>query len=67
MGIALGELAVRFGCELRGDPDLAVDHVAPLSSAGPGALSFLANPKLASQLPLTRASAVVLESASAVA
>src|SRR5215469_11293507 len=61
MAIALGELAVRFGCELRGDPDVAVDHVAPLSSAGSGALSFLANPRLAGQLVSTRATAVVLE------
>ena len=61
MGIALGELAVRFGCQLSGDPDVQVDHVAPLQSAGPGALSFLANPRLASQLSTTRASAVVLE------
>ena len=45
MGIALGELAVRFGCQLSGDPDVVVDHVAPLQSAGPGALSFLANPR----------------------
>jgi UDP-3-O-[3-hydroxymyristoyl] glucosamine N-acyltransferase len=61
MGIALGELAVRFGCELSGDPDLVVDHVAPLHAAGAGALSFLANPRLASQLSATHASAVVLE------
>jgi UDP-3-O-[3-hydroxymyristoyl] glucosamine N-acyltransferase len=61
MGIALGELAVRFGCELRGDPQTQVDHVAPLESAGAGALSFLANPKLLPTLASTRASAVVLE------
>jgi len=67
MGIALGELAVRFGCQLSGDPDVMVDHVAPLQSAGPGALSFLANPRLASQLSATRASAVVLEPRSAAA
>ena len=67
MGIALGELAVRFGCELSGDPDVVVDHVAPLLSAGPGALSFLANPRLASQLAATRAAAVVLEPRSAAA
>ena len=35
MGIALGELAVRFGCQLSGDPDVVVDHVAPLQSAAP--------------------------------
>jgi UDP-3-O-[3-hydroxymyristoyl] glucosamine N-acyltransferase len=67
MGIALGELAVRFGCELSGDPDAGVDHVAPLLSAGPGALSFLANPRLSSQLAATRATAVVLEPRSAAA
>jgi UDP-3-O-[3-hydroxymyristoyl] glucosamine N-acyltransferase len=65
MAIALGELAVRFGCELRGDPRTLVDHIAPLESAGPGALSFLANPKLRPALASTRASAVVLESQSA--
>jgi UDP-3-O-[3-hydroxymyristoyl] glucosamine N-acyltransferase len=65
MAIALGELAVRFGCELRGDPRTLVDHIAPLESAGPGALSFLANPKLTPALASTRASAVVLESQSA--
>jgi UDP-3-O-[3-hydroxymyristoyl] glucosamine N-acyltransferase len=61
MSIALGELAVRFGCELRGDPAATVDHLAPLSSAGPGALSFLANPRLLPQLASVRATAVVLE------
>jgi len=65
MGIALGELAVEFGCELSGDPDISVDHVAPLHSAGAGALSFLANPRLSSQLATTRAAAVVLEPRSA--
>ncbi len=65
MSIALGELAVRFGCELRGDPAQRVDHVAPLSSAGPGALTFLANAKLTTLLAATRASAVILEPRSA--
>jgi UDP-3-O-[3-hydroxymyristoyl] glucosamine N-acyltransferase len=67
MGIALGELAVRFGCQLSGDPAISVDHVAPLLSAGPGALSFLANPRLSSQLAATHAAAVVLEPRSAAA
>ncbi|MFI4865725.1 MAG: UDP-3-O-(3-hydroxymyristoyl)glucosamine N-acyltransferase [Steroidobacterales bacterium] len=67
MGIALGELAVRFGCELSGDPAVSVDHVAPLLTAGSGALSFLANPRLSSQLTATHAAAVVLEPRSATA
>lgn len=67
MAIALGELAVRFGCELRGDPALTVDHVAPLTSAGAGAITFLANSKLAASLATARASAVILDARSAAA
>lgn len=65
MSLALGELAVRFGCALRGDPDRRVDHIAPLAAADPTALSFLANARLSSLLPATRAGAVVLAPASA--
>lgn len=61
----LGQLALRFGCELRGDPELRVDHVGTLAGAGPGALSFLANPLYRPQLAQTRASAVVLDAGSA--
>lgn len=61
MSIALGRIAVRFGCELRGDPEILVDRIGPLESAGPGALSYLANPKLTGLLAATRASAVVLD------
>jgi UDP-3-O-[3-hydroxymyristoyl] glucosamine N-acyltransferase len=61
----LADLAVRFGCELRGDPDTVVDRVAPLQDAGPGALSFLANPQYRRHLPATRASAVVLDPSTA--
>ncbi|HRX89159.1 MAG TPA: UDP-3-O-(3-hydroxymyristoyl)glucosamine N-acyltransferase, partial [Steroidobacteraceae bacterium] len=59
----LGELAVRHGCELRGDPALRVASVAPIGAAGPGSLSFLANPKLLAELRATRATAVVLGAA----
>lgn len=65
MSIALGELAVRFGCELQGDPETRVDHIAPLQSAGPGALAYLSNAKLASMLADTRATAVIVEPRSA--
>jgi UDP-3-O-[3-hydroxymyristoyl] glucosamine N-acyltransferase len=65
MTVSLGELAVRFGCELRGDPAATVDSVAALSQAGPRALSFLANPKYAAQLADTRAGAVILDAKSA--
>ncbi len=65
MPVSLGELAIRFGCELRGDPDVAVERVATLQEAGPGSLSFLANPRYRRHLATTRASAVVLEAGSA--
>lgn len=61
MPVRLGELAVRFGCELRGDPDVAVERVATLQDAGPGAIAFLANPKYRKHLAATRASAVLLD------
>jgi UDP-3-O-[3-hydroxymyristoyl] glucosamine N-acyltransferase len=57
---SLGELAVRFALELRGSPDIRVSHVATLSQAAPGTLSFLANSRYRRSLPATRASAVVL-------
>jgi UDP-3-O-[3-hydroxymyristoyl] glucosamine N-acyltransferase len=66
MTVTLGELAVRFGCELRGDPDAEVDSVGALSQAGPRAVTFLANPKYVSQLTGTRAGAVILDAKSAV-
>jgi len=67
MTVTLGELAVRFGCELRGDPSVAVDSVGALSQAGPRAVSFLANPKYVAQLAGTRAGAVILDAKSAAA
>jgi UDP-3-O-[3-hydroxymyristoyl] glucosamine N-acyltransferase len=65
MSTTLGELAVRFGCELRGDPAATVDSVAALSQAGPRSVAFLANPKYVAQLSGTRAGAVILDAKSA--
>jgi UDP-3-O-[3-hydroxymyristoyl] glucosamine N-acyltransferase len=65
MPARLADLAVRFGCELRGDPDALVDRVASLQDAGPGSISFLANPRYRRHLPDTRATAVVIDAESA--
>ena len=62
---SLGELAVRFGLELRGAPDTRVSRVATLSQAAPGTLSFLANSRYRRNLASTRASAVVVSAAEA--
>ncbi|MGA2187554.1 MAG: UDP-3-O-(3-hydroxymyristoyl)glucosamine N-acyltransferase [Steroidobacteraceae bacterium] len=62
---SLGELAVRFGLELRGNPALRVSHVATLSQATEGALSFLANSRYRKHLGLSRATAIVVAPADA--
>jgi UDP-3-O-[3-hydroxymyristoyl] glucosamine N-acyltransferase len=59
-GLSLGEIAVRCGCELHGDPATLVDRVTPLGAAEPGGLSFLAGAQHRGALRATRAAAVVL-------
>ena len=65
MTIRLADLAVRYGCELRGDPDLGVSSVATLADAGPGSIAFLANPSYQKFLAETAATAVILNDAAA--
>ncbi len=60
MSLTVGDIAVRFGCELRGDPDQRVDRVASLQDASGSAIAFLANPAYQNILPETRAAAVIL-------
>lgn len=62
---SLGELAVRFGCELRGDPDVRVTRVATLAG-GADALGFVASPAWRDELRQTQLAAVVLDSRLAV-
>jgi UDP-3-O-[3-hydroxymyristoyl] glucosamine N-acyltransferase len=65
MPVRLGELAVRFGCELRGDPDASVQRVATLQEASVGSLAFLANTRYRKHLATTGATAVVLDATQA--
>ena len=65
MAVTLGELAVRLGCELQGDPATVVDSVATLANAHPRAISFLANPRYRAQLTDTRAAAVIVDARAA--
>lgn len=60
-GITLGELAVRFGCTLKGDPDQRVTRVGTLESAEGDCITFLANPRYRKYLAATRAGAVIVE------
>jgi UDP-3-O-[3-hydroxymyristoyl] glucosamine N-acyltransferase len=54
------EIAVALGCELVGDPSLDITGVAPMESAGPNELTFLANPKYAHKVRHTRAGAILI-------
>ncbi len=56
----LRDLAERLGCELRGDGEAEVGGVAGLEQAGPGDVTFLANPRYSVHLASTRAGAVIL-------
>lgn len=58
--LTLGELAQRFGLELRGDPSSLIHGVATLASAGAGQIAFLANPKYRRQLAESNATAVIV-------
>src|SRR5689334_14932082 len=56
----LDEIARALGGELRGDGAIDVTGVAPIEDAVPGTLTFVADPRYASRLTTTRASAVLL-------
>jgi UDP-3-O-[3-hydroxymyristoyl] glucosamine N-acyltransferase len=58
--VILADLAARLGCALRGDGGVEIRRVAPIDAAGPGDITFVANPKYAARLGSTRASAVIL-------
>ena len=58
--MTLAEIAERLGCRLEGDGALVITRVATLDDAGPGDLTFLANPKYASRVATTRAAAIIL-------
>ncbi len=57
--MTLSELAQRLECPLEGNGGIEIHRVAKIESAGPGEVTFLANPKYASALASTKASAVI--------
>ena len=57
---SLGDIAARFGLELRGDSKTRIHGVGTLSHALPGQLGFLANPRYRAQLLESAASAVIV-------
>jgi UDP-3-O-[3-hydroxymyristoyl] glucosamine N-acyltransferase len=59
----LREIADALGCRLEGDGSLEITGVAGMDHAGPGELTFLANPKYAHKVKNTRASAILVSEA----
>ena len=56
----LGDLARQLGCELEGDPTIEITGPAPIGEAGPGQVTFVANPRYQSRLKSLQAAAVIL-------
>jgi UDP-3-O-[3-hydroxymyristoyl] glucosamine N-acyltransferase len=63
MAVSLRELAERFGCELRGEPDALVERVGTLANADQHSVAFLSESRNRRELTGTRAGVVVLERA----
>jgi UDP-3-O-[3-hydroxymyristoyl] glucosamine N-acyltransferase len=59
--VTLADLARELACRLEGDGSIEIARVAGIEDAGPGDVTFLANPKYASKLAATRASAVIAD------
>ena len=56
----LGDIAAALERRLVGDGDLEISGVAGMEHAGPGQLTFLANPKYAPKVKHTKASAILV-------
>jgi UDP-3-O-[3-hydroxymyristoyl] glucosamine N-acyltransferase len=55
----LDEIAEKLLCEIEGDPGIEICGVATLEQASPSDLSFLTNPKYASEAKKTKAAAII--------
>jgi UDP-3-O-[3-hydroxymyristoyl] glucosamine N-acyltransferase len=59
--VKLSDLAATLDCALDGDGDVEILRVSGIQDAGPGDVTFVANPKYEKLLSATRASAVILK------
>jgi UDP-3-O-[3-hydroxymyristoyl] glucosamine N-acyltransferase len=60
MQTTVAEIVARLGGEGMGDAALSIARIAPLESAGPADIAFLANPRYRAQLASTRAGCVIV-------
>lgn len=58
--LKLKDLAARLDCRLEGDGEVEICRVEGIERARPGDLTFFANPRYATELRATQASAVIL-------
>jgi len=65
LNMTLGQLAEALGATLKGPEALQITGLATLQEAGPGQLSFLANPQYRKFLDNSQAAAVLLKAADA--
>lgn len=60
MSLTLGEIATMLHTDLEGDPALEITGVSGIEDAGPGQITFVANPRYEALLETTQASAVIV-------
>lgn len=60
MQTSVGEIAARYGGIVIGDDSVVITNVNSLDDAGAGEITFLGNPKYASKMDSTQASAVLV-------
>jgi UDP-3-O-[3-hydroxymyristoyl] glucosamine N-acyltransferase len=58
--LKLKDIAARLDCRLEGDGEVEIGRVEGIERARPGDLTFFANPRYATELRATQASAVIL-------
>ena len=58
--VALREIAEHLGGELIGDAEIRIDRIGSLATASPSSITFVANPRYASQLAQTQAGCVIV-------
>ncbi|MDE6057207.1 MAG: UDP-3-O-(3-hydroxymyristoyl)glucosamine N-acyltransferase, partial [Muribaculaceae bacterium] len=63
MEMTTGALASLIKGVVDGDPDIVLNGFAKIEEAGPGQLTFIANPKYAHFIESTKASAVLVSTA----
>src|SRR5579862_1629500 len=58
-GMKLHQIAEALGCRMEGDGEIDISGVLGMEQAGPGQLTFLANPKYAPKLRYSKAGGVI--------